>query len=73
MVCEIGVCVTVQVWCPECMKDMQFNLLQTLNLTADEAMSFKRTRKLLEKGNYQSFYKMQITMRQIYIKATVNK
>lgn len=29
-----------------------------LNLTANEPMSFKRNRKLLEQGSYQGFYKM---------------
>ena len=44
---------------------ISFNLSQTLNLTDDEEMSFKRTRKLLEQDDYQSFYKTQITMYEV--------
>lgn len=38
------------------------HLLQTLNLTVDQAMSLKRTRKLLEQDYHQDLCKMQIEM-----------
>ena len=44
---------------------ISFNILQTLNVIVSKSMSFKRTRKLLEQGSCQGFYKMQITMCQV--------
>ena len=46
-------------------RKISFNILQTLNVIVYKSMSFKRTRKLLEQGSCQGFYKMQITICQV--------